>query len=166
MCCLFVDGEKTSHRPRPNNPDDDIQTDGGNPSEIPSGDVINVIQNLSPGSGFYGNNVTLRQQYLPAGARKSFIDENTMLAPGVLKEILFYTHTFTNPALSGPVHLRLQVWKPVSALNARNNYMYELIWEHRVGNIVEPNARGKLWRVRIEYVLIDENIKINWEKIY
>ncbi len=105
-----------------------------------------LLHTLPPSQEFRGNDVVLRNAYLPAGARKSWLDVHVNLTQGVLKEFLFYTHSFTGSV--GNVSIRLQIWRPVPGnVTLQGNLYYRLVWEYRVENLNVISSNGTLWRV-------------------
>ena len=94
---------------------------------------------------FRGNPVVLRNGFLPRSTHlRTYIDANAQLSPGLLKEIMFYTHGIDRVPTLLMDRLRVQIWKPVG--NAGDNE-YELVWEHQ--QELEIGPIGVLWRVRI-----------------
>ena len=115
-------------------------------ADYPMGNYSQYVHNHPPDMVFRGNPVIPRGDYLPSSAfRKTFIDANTQLSTGLLKEIMFYTHGVNTAPIPGMNKLRLQIWKPVG--DAGDN-MYELVWEHQERGL-EVGPVGTLWRVRI-----------------
>ena len=105
-----------------------------------------ILNTLPSNQEFKGNDVILRNTYLPTGARKSWLDISTNLTAGLLKEFFFYTHNFTE--YSGNVTIRLQIWRP-TLRNAtfHKNLNYRLVWEYRVESLNVISSNGILHRV-------------------
>ena len=88
----------------------------------------------------------LNSAYLPSGAKKSWIDAEQSLQRGSLKEILFYTHNFTNGTLA---NIRLQIWRPLAdeIVPSNADLRYRLVWQYLARNLDIRSVRGILWRV-------------------
>ena len=94
----------------------------------------------------------LNSAYLPSGAKKSWIDGEAFLSPGILKEILFYTHNFTEFPDGPNVNFRLQIWRPTPGEitpGINNDFRYRLVWQYLVENANIISSNGILWRVSI-----------------
>ena len=113
---------------------------------IPGGNYTLITRNLPENQVFRGNPVILNSAYLPSGAKKSWIDAEQSLQRGSLKEILFYTHNFTNGSLA---NIRLQIWRPLAdeVVPSNADLRYRLVWQYLARNLDIRSARGILWRV-------------------
>ena len=115
--------------------------------EVPPDDAVEILNNLPAQHEFHGNEIKRRSAYLPSGAKKSWIDADTPLASGWLKEFWFFTHNMSNTELPpGVSNMRLQIWRQQGD---SDSYMYRLRWEYRVAGLEWRSANGKEWRVSI-----------------
>ena len=130
-------------------------------NRIPGGNYTLIIRNLPENQVFRGNPVILNSAYLPSGAKKSWIDAEQSLQRGSLKEILFYTHNFTNGSLA---NIRLQIWRPLAdeIVPSNADLRYRLVWQYLARNLDIRSARGILWRVSSPYVVFFMKVIITW----
>ncbi len=131
-----------------------------------AGEVSTIINNLPPNKLFRGNNVVLKSSHLPSGAHKSWIDNNTVLSSGLLREYLFHTHNFQLEEFPTGTNtsFRLQIWRPTQkeSVSGRN---YTLVWQYRVTNANVISSSGILWRAIIppsQSILLKGDEKIGW----
>ena len=84
----------------------------------------------------YGKNVTNRGSFLPSGAKKSWLEFETILPAGRLVEYFLYVNKITEINRNS-AWIRIQIWRVGDALK----YQFILVWERRVEvSLTDPNG--------------------------
>ena len=107
---------------------------------------------ISSGNNYHGNDVILRDAYLPSGGEKSWFDIETPLPAGTLKRFFCYVHPMVGLSETSSV-IRLQIWRPVVA----SEYRYMLVWEKKI--VVDvTSSTGLLYNVSTFYFTFQVNV--------
>ena len=110
---------------------------------IPGGEGLT----LANSTNVYGNDVTLRSNYVQGGSRKSWIMfQRPLLVGGILEKFYVYIHSVdTTRVIDSLVPLKLQIWQPV---NDGTDGVFRLVYE-REFNIDHSTSTGVYYIVSI-----------------